>query len=84
MVLGPEYIIEYVPTETGYSEEKYAELRKSEKKTIEVMMSIMQNVKPGDTAHVKEILFTKHPGYAKDSKVTFEMLKQSLGRGMRE
>lgn len=74
-VLGPEYQIEYVAVDHGFSADEKAHRDKLEIKTIEVLKNIVGTIKPSDTAAVRNMLFTKHPGYAKNPEISLEKLR---------
>ena len=84
-VLGPDYTIEYVESKNIFTEEEKQVWKESEAKTIEVSNKIINIdiIKPGDTEEIKNILFTVHPGYAKNPEVSFEKLEKILGRNAR-
>ena len=83
LVLGKEYNVEYIPVQHHFTAEDRASREKIEAKTIEVLKHIMGDIEIGDTNAVKNALFDKHPGYAKNPKISLESLKLMLGRGMK-
>jgi len=83
-VFGDAYKIEYVSASAGLSQEKMKKWKKSEEKTISVLKHMMGDIKSGDIGSIKEALFTRHPGYAKNPKITIDMLRGLLGRDKRE
>jgi uncharacterized SAM-binding protein YcdF (DUF218 family) len=81
LVLGPDYEIEYDLVETGLSPEKVEALHAQEVKTVSILKEITgKDIIPGDTEAVKNVLFTKHPGYADNPEYTYEKLREMLGR----
>ena len=84
LVLGHEYKAEYVPVSHGFSSEEKKYRDGIEIKTVSVLKEIVGSIEPGDTEAVREMLFTRHPGYAKNPEISLEQLKQMLGRGMKE
>ena len=80
-ILGPDYKVEYVLTDTGLSKEKDIELKKQEDKTIKVLKEFIgSDVTLGDTEAIGKILFSKHPGYSDNPEFSYERLFQLLGR----
>ncbi len=79
-VLGPEYLIDYVPADDRLGEEERTARSAGEQKTTELLKKTLLIMSPGDTAAVGELLFKKHPGYSVNPEISFEQLKQMLGR----
>lgn len=81
LVLGHDYSIDYVLSETGVLQEKQIELVEQEKKTIQALKEIIgTSVRTGDTKAIQNILLTKHPGYSKNPEFAFSKLREILGR----
>lgn len=80
IVLGPEYKIEYTPTDDGLSEEERMNVEIKEEKTIQVLKNTILDIEPGKNEQIKNLLFTKHPGYSENPEISFEKLKEMLGR----
>jgi uncharacterized SAM-binding protein YcdF (DUF218 family) len=83
-VLGPKYTLEYVSVPTDMSQEQRDSFESAEKITIDVLKNMIGSIQPGNTKIIEQALFTKHPGYAPHPEISFEQLKQLLGRGTRE
>jgi|TARA_B100001971_G_C18130716_1_gene504664 uncharacterized SAM-binding protein YcdF (DUF218 family) len=85
VVLGPDYKINYVPSENILTDEEQAKWQESEKKTIVISNQIVDvgKIKAGDTKAIEDILFTVHPGYADNPTISFEKLEEMLGRNAR-
>lgn len=85
IILGPEYLIEYMGSKKILTEKEDQIWKMSEKKTIEVSNKIINidMIKPGDTEAIKKILFNVHPGYATNPEISFEELEKMLGRSAR-
>jgi uncharacterized SAM-binding protein YcdF (DUF218 family) len=79
-VLGPNYEIEYVSADDSLSDGEAEELELKERKTIKVLKTLMLGIQPGDTRAIGNLLFSKHPGYAKNPEISFEELKRILGK----
>lgn len=80
-VLGPEYEIEYSYSEDGLSQLERESVKQKEEKTIKTIKDTILNVAPGDSEKIGKLLFSMHPGYAKNPQITFEKLREMLGRG---
>lgn len=80
IILGPGYEIEYIPSDDGLSEEERDNAMAREEKTIQVLKNTILNIEPGSNKEIKTLLFTKHPGYSKNPEISFEKLKEMLGR----
>lgn len=79
-VLGNEYEIEFVPVDSKLSPEKLTIQTNKESKTTEFLRKWFDEIKSGDMNAIKELMYTKHPGYAKNPEVTKEQLSKMLGR----
>lgn len=79
-VLGPDWDIEYVPSEDGLSKEERKAVKSKEEKTVQVLKNTILDIEPGNNEQIKNLLFTKHPGYSKNPEISFEKLKEMLGR----
>ncbi len=79
-VLGLDYDIEYVSSEDGLSDEERKATKLKEEKTIQVLKKTILDIEPGNNEQVKNLLFTKHPGYSKNPEISFAKLKGMLGR----
>jgi uncharacterized SAM-binding protein YcdF (DUF218 family) len=83
-VLGPEYSVEYVSVPTDMSPEKRLSFESAEKITIDVLRNIIGLVRSGDTQTIEKALFARHPGYSTHPEISFDQLKELLGRGARK
>lgn len=80
-VLGSDYTIEFMAVDSRLSPERFAIQINKENKTTEFLKKWFDSIKPGDTEAIKELMYTKHPGYAENPEVTKEQLLKMLGRG---
>lgn len=82
LVLGTRYEIEYVLTDTGLSKDDDDALKSQEEKTMVVLKDLIgNNATTGDTEAIRDILFLKHPGYSDNPELSYEKLRELLGRG---
>jgi len=79
-VLGNDYTIEFVSVDSKLSPEEFSVKVNKENKTTEFLKKWFDSINPGDTKAVKELMYTKHPGYAENPEVTKEQLLKILGR----
>lgn len=80
-VLGGNYTIEFVAVDSKLSPERFAIQINKENKTTEFLKKWFDSIKPGDSEAIKELMYTKHPGYAENPEVSKEQLLKMLGRG---
>lgn len=79
-VLGPDYQIECVASPSGLSEQDFKSHVEREAKTMVTLKKFADPIPAGDLEAIKNFLYTKHPGYAKDPEVSKEQLLRMLGR----
>ncbi len=80
IILGSEYSIEYFSSDDGLSVEERKVAASKEEKTIQVLKNTILKIEPGNNKQIKNLLFTKHPGYSENPEISFEKLKEMLGR----
>lgn len=79
-VLGSDYKIEFVPVDSRLNPEDLAAKIDKENKTTEFLKKWFDSIKTGDTEAIRNLMYTKHPGYAENPEVTKEQLLKMLGR----
>lgn len=79
-ILGDDYELECVSSESGLSPERMAAQTAKEAKTSEFLKTWFDAIAPGDTEAIKKLMYTKHPGYAENPEITKEQLLKLLGR----
>ena len=79
-VLGKNYMIEFVSVDSKLSSEEFTAKINKENKTTEFLKKWFDSIMPGDTDAIKELMYTKHPGYTENPEVTKEQLLKMLGR----
>lgn len=80
IVLGPSYDVEYALVPSDATPEDRVKREAQEAKTLEIFKLTIGDAIPGDTEDFERLLFTRHPGHAKDPEITFAKLKELLGR----
>jgi uncharacterized SAM-binding protein YcdF (DUF218 family) len=80
LVLGGECSIRYDAVETILPPEKLEALRKQETKTMVILKEMIGEINPGDMETIKNIIFSKHPGYSPNPEYSYERLSEMLGR----
>jgi hypothetical protein len=80
-ILGPRYLIQYLETPNRLSSIETEKQQAMEKKIIEFIKSYVEQIDPNNDEKTKKFLYTEHPAYAKNPKITkeqiLEMMKQS-------
>ena len=79
-VLGPDYDIEFVSVDSKLSSERLTAQINKENKTTELLKKWFDPVKAGDTNAIKDLMYTKHPGYSENPEINKEQLLKMLGR----
>lgn len=79
-VLGNGYQIEFVSVNSQLTLDQLTTQTNKENKTIEFLKKWFDSIEPGDMNAIRELMYTKHPGYAENPEVTKEQLLKILGR----
>lgn len=78
LVLGPNYEINYLGIDDGIVGQEKVEREAREERTIKALMDVLGDIVPGDNEKTKNFLFTVHPGYSKNPKISFGELRSIL------
>ena len=73
-ICGSGYTIEFVSSNNGIPPKDLPEKVALQKKLLALAKKLLDSVQEGDDETIKKLLYTKHPGYAKDPEYTIEQL----------
>ncbi|MBW2990931.1 YdcF family protein [Candidatus Woesearchaeota archaeon] len=75
-ILGPDYEVDFNETKSDVSEKELKLRFKDEKKVMWFTKQIFNKVPDGNSEKIEKILFTEHPAYAKNPKISkYELLR---------
>ena len=77
-VLGPDYDLEFVPSDNVLSGEDYNESVRRELRATQITRELFEGTQPGDDKRILQVLHDLHPGYSAHAKYTVEDLISKL------
>lgn len=80
-VLGPEYEMDFIETQGKLSRPEFEKKIQREQKVLSLLKQWMSQIKDGDDTEIKNLLYTKHPGYAEKPEISKEQLLKMIERG---
>lgn len=79
-VMGADYEIEFVSVDSQLDPEALTARVVKEAKTMELVKEWFDPIASGDMDAIRNLMYTKHPGYSKNPEVSKEQLREALGR----
>jgi len=73
-VFGNKYKIEFITSSSDLTKQVIKRLETRERKVLKILKKWLKNVKIEDNKSINRLLYTIHPAYAKNPKVTKETL----------
>ncbi|MBU3905284.1 MAG: YdcF family protein [Nanoarchaeota archaeon] len=77
-ILGADYQIEYIGVDSHLSEQEMVKMNLVEDKVISFLKNYVDLIDPKDDEKTKQLLYSEHPAYAKNPKITREDILKKL------
>lgn len=71
-ILGPKYQTDFVKAPSKLTQTDFENRIKVEEKILFLIKEWLERIKDGDDPKIKELLYTKHPGYADNPEISKE------------